>query len=465
VGFGSEVVQAVLEHHRVKDGIAERQRCVRRNHPKVGGREALATSTDLVIEQSDARRLKPVPTQVVDERTEATAEGEDVCDDDPPRDPAVELLVDLSGEPVETLDAVGVVVLVVRVGGPFDRRSIPDQHGRSCSVSAPLAMKILVTGAAGFIGSNLTAELLRRGHAVVGVDNLSQGSLLNLSDVVSHTSFDFREVDIRDERAMLAAADDCDVIVHLAAYKIPRYGDAYETLMINGFGSEIVAQTAAKTKTKIVAASTSDVYGKNPHVPFSETMDSVIGNPHVRRWAYAISKMFEEQLLLACHERFGIDVVILRFFGGYGPNQNLTWWGGPQSVFIERALDGETLPIHGDGRQTRSFTYVSDHVDGIVAAVETPNADNLVINIGAVEEITILGLAELIWRLINGPGSLPRIELIPYESFGRYEDVPRRVPDITRARELLGFEPKVDLETGLRETIEWQTKRRRAAPA
>ncbi len=326
-------------------------------------------------------------------------------------------------------------------------------------------MKILVTGAAGFIGSNLIAELLRREHTVVGLDNLSQGSPLNLADIAGHSSFDFREADIRDEAAMLAAAEDCDVIVHLAAYKIPRYGDAYETLMINGFGSEIVAQTAARTGAKIVAASTSDVYGKNPLVPFSEDMDSVIGNPHVKRWAYAISKMFEEQLLLACHDRFGIDVILLRFFGGYGPNQNLTWWGGPQAVFIEKALDGEPLPVHGDGRQTRSFTYITDHVAGIVAAVETSRADNLVVNIGAEQEISIGALAELIWRLVHGEDSRVEIETIPYESFGRYEDVLRRVPDISRARELLGFEPKVDLETGLRKTISWQTERRRSSSA
>jgi UDP-glucose 4-epimerase len=325
-------------------------------------------------------------------------------------------------------------------------------------------MRILVTGAAGFIGSNLTEELLARGHAVVGLDNLSQGSRLNLHAVERHPSFEFLESDIRDESGMQAAADGCDVIVHLAAYKIPRYGDAYETLMINGLGSEIVAQTAARTGAKIVAASTSDVYGKNTQLPFSEEMDSVIGNPQVKRWAYAVSKMFEEQLLLACHERFGIDVVLLRLFGGYGPNQNRTWWGGPQAVFIEKALDGEPLPVHGDGRQTRSFTYISDHVAGVAAAVESARADNLVVNIGAVEEIAIGALAELIWRLVHGEGSSAPIELIPYESFGAYEDVARRLPDISRARELLGFEPKVDLATGLRKTIEWQTERRRLDP-
>ena len=322
-------------------------------------------------------------------------------------------------------------------------------------------MKVLVTGVAGFIGSNLAAELLRRGHSVVGFDNFSQGDLLNIAAFEDDPEFTLERADVRDAPALDAAAEGCDVIVHLAAYKIPRYTDAYETLMINGLGSEIVAQTAAKTGAKIVAASTSDVYGKNPDVPFSEDYDSVIGEPHVKRWAYAVSKMFEEQLLLACHERFGIDVVLLRFFGGYGPNQALSWWGGPQSVFIDCALDDQSLPLHGEGSQTRSFTYVTDHVDGIVAAVERTDADNLVVNIGSVEEISIRELAELIWRLVHGEDSEPVIELIPYESFGKYEDVLRRVPDISRARQLLKFEPKVDLESGLRLTIQWQAERRR----
>ena len=321
-------------------------------------------------------------------------------------------------------------------------------------------MRVLVTGAAGFIGSNLAVELLRRDHEVVGLDNLSQGTLLNLEAVADDPRFSLHRADIRDPEAVAVAAEGCGAIVHLAAYKIPRYEDAYETLMINGFGSEIVAQVAARTGAKVVAASTSDVYGKNPTVPFSEEMDSVIGEPRVKRWAYAISKMFEEQLLLACHERFGIDVVLLRFFGGYGPNQNLTWWGGPQSVFIEKALAAEPLPLHGDGSQTRSFTYVSDHVAGIVAAVESDRADNLVVNLGSDEETSIRALAELIWRLVHGEGSEPLLELIPYETFGRYEDVERRVPELTRARDLLGFEPQVLLEDGLRRTIPWQIERR-----
>jgi UDP-glucose 4-epimerase len=322
-------------------------------------------------------------------------------------------------------------------------------------------VRVLVTGVAGFIGSNLGAELIRRGHEVSGIDNLSYGSMLNIDSFASDERFVLHEGDIRDRALVDRAAEGCDAVVHLAAYKIPRYSDAYDTLMVNGPGSEVLATVAGERGLKVVAASTSDAYGKNPAVPFSEDSDSVIGPPSVKRWAYAISKMFEEQLLLACHERFGIDVVLLRFFGGYGPNQNLTWWGGPQSVFIGNSLNKTPLPIHGDGRQTRSFTYVSDHVDGIIAAVERHEANNSVVNIGATREITIEELARLIWSLIHGEDSEAPIERIPYETFGRYEDVQRRVPDISRARKLLGFEPKVTLEDGLRRTIDWQIERQR----
>lgn len=322
-------------------------------------------------------------------------------------------------------------------------------------------MKIMITGVAGFIGSNLAEALLAQGHEIVGFDNMSQGDLLNIESFVQNPAFRFVQADIRDEVAVKEAAQGCQRIVHLAAYKIPRYNDAYDTLMINAFGSDVIVRAAVDTGAKIIAASTSDVYGKNPQVPFSEESNLVVGNPDVKRWAYAISKMFEEQLLFACHERFGVDVVLMRFFGGYGPNQNLTWWGGPQSVFINHALDDKPIPIHGDGQQTRSFTYVDDHVDGITRCVLNDAANNLVFNLGNTYEITIEGLARLIWRLVRGDNDTPKIEMIPYETFGKYEDVIRRIPDITRAKELLGFQPKVDLETGLRQTILWQVERRR----
>lgn len=321
--------------------------------------------------------------------------------------------------------------------------------------------RVLITGVAGFIGSNVAAALLAKGWHVVGLDNMSQGDKLNLAPFIEHPEFEMHYVDIRDEPALRAATRGCKKIIHLAAYKIPRYTDALDTLLINSAGSENVLKAAIEQQAKVVAASTSDVYGKNPEVPFTEDSHLVMGNPDVRRWAYAISKMFEEQMLFAYQQRYGIPFVALRFFGGYGPNQNLTWWGGPQSVFINKALDDEEIEVHGDGSQTRSFTYVTDHVNGIVRATEMDAADNMVLNLGNTREISILELAKLIWRLVRGD-SAPKIKLVPYQTFGKYEDVMRRIPDITRARTLLGFEPEVDLEDGLRRTIEWQVARRKA---
>ena len=323
-------------------------------------------------------------------------------------------------------------------------------------------MKILITGAAGFIGSNLTKGLLERGHAVIGLDNLSQGFLLNIEDFKEHPKFQFVEGDVRDGELLEKITRGCDLIIHLAAFKIPRYSDALDTLLINALGTKAVLDAAVTNKVaKAMIASTSDVYGKNPAVPFSEDSDLVIGRPEVKRWSYAISKMFEEQLVFGYHERHGINAVALRFFGGYGPNQHLTWWGGPQSVFISAALDDEPISIHGDGMQTRSFTYISDHVNGIIACAERTEANNQVFNLGNTHEITIKDLGLKIWNMIR-PNTEPKLNYIPYETFGKYEDVQRRVPNIAKARSVLGFEPQVDLDTGLKTTIPWQVKRRQA---
>ncbi|MGH9373620.1 MAG: NAD-dependent epimerase/dehydratase family protein, partial [Vicinamibacterales bacterium] len=174
---------------------------------------------------------------------------------------------------------------------------------------------IVVTGGAGFIGSNLSAALLDRGYHVRAVDNFSQGNELNIAALLPHPSFTLHRLDVCNQAAMEEASAGASAIVHLAAYKIPRYGDALDTLTINAMGSMSVANAARRHGAKLVAASTSDVYGKNPVLPFTEESDLVIGSPYVRRWAYAISKMYGEQLLLAMHERYGIDVVLLRFFG------------------------------------------------------------------------------------------------------------------------------------------------------
>ncbi|MBI5944978.1 MAG: GDP-mannose 4,6-dehydratase [Chloroflexi bacterium] len=317
--------------------------------------------------------------------------------------------------------------------------------------------KIAVTGAAGFIGSNLCEGLLERGYQVAGVDNLSMGSLKNLEDCQKAKSFEFIKEDVRNADAINTICADADVIVHLAAYKIPRYGKATDTLLINNEGTKNILEAAKSRQTKVVLASTSDVYGKNPNLPFSEESDLVIGPSTVSRWSYAVSKLFDEHLAFAYQDAYGIPVSVMRFFGGYGPHQNLTWWGGPQSVFIGAILRGQPMEIHGDGSQTRSFTYVSDHVDGIIRIVENERANGEIFNLGSTHEITILDLANLLHKLIRGD-SEPLLKFTPYASFtGKpYEDVMRRVPDISKAQNLLGFNWKVSLEEGLTKTIAWQ---------
>ena len=315
---------------------------------------------------------------------------------------------------------------------------------------------IVVTGAAGFLGSHLTDALLAKGYRVVGIDNLSHGSLENLKDALINPDFEFHEIDVCDLSSFMRCAEQASTIAHLAAFKIPRYGKAIDTLVINSQGTYNALQVAAEHKAKFVLASTSDVYGKNPQVPFSETSDCVLGPSTIARWAYATSKLYDEHLALAFAEAQGISVSIARIFGSYGPRQNLTWWGGPQSVFIGAVLRGEVIPIHGDGTQTRSFTYVSDTVNGLVRLVENgPSGE--IFNIGNTREITISGLAKLIHQLSGTEHEL-RVQLVPYDQIGgrKYEDVLRRIPDITKATKVLGFVPEIDLEEGLRRTIAWQ---------
>src|SRR3990172_5165645 len=316
--------------------------------------------------------------------------------------------------------------------------------------------KILVTGGAGFIGSNLCGALLSLGHSVCALDNLSQSTLRNLKPYLGQPCFEFIQEDVRNESAIERLSTGATVLVHLAAFKIPRYGNAYDTLTINVHGTESILKAAVRCQAKVVLASTSDVYGKNPCVPFAETHDLYMGESNVKRWAYAVSKILDEHFSLAYQEKYGIPVTILRFFGGYGPGQNITWLGGPQSVFINAALTDQPMEIHGDGLQTRSFTYIDDTVDGIIRAMFAEKSAGEIFNLGNTKEIAILDLARLVWKLA-GKGE-PKLKFISYQAFGKYEDVRNRIPDITKARTLLGFEPKIDLIEGLMKTIAWQKK-------
>jgi len=323
-------------------------------------------------------------------------------------------------------------------------------------LSAPAKKRILITGAAGFVGSNLAKALLRRGHHVTGIDNLNYGFMRNVEPLQQHSNFEFIVGDIANP--LILNNVKTDIVIHLASQKIPRYTNALRTLEENYLMLRNVVQKCIHDKAKIIFASTSDVYGKNPKIPFSETSDLVMGPTTVKRWAYALSKMYGEQYILANQDQYGLTYTITRFFGSYGINQNLTWWGGPQSVFIEKALRNEPIEIHGDGSQTRTFTYVDDTVNALVACVENSKSDNQIFNTGTVPdaEISIKDLAVLIWKLVNGEYAEPKLNFIPYSTFGNYEDVMRRVPDITKLRTELDFEPQWTLKAGLEKTIEWQ---------
>jgi UDP-glucose 4-epimerase len=311
-----------------------------------------------------------------------------------------------------------------------------------------------VTGAAGFIGSHLCDRLLAEGLGVVGVDDLSRGSLGNLETCFAHEGFRFEVLDCTRRRDLRVAFRDCDAIIHLAALKIPRYHGALKTLEANVAGVKAACGVALTLDADLIIASTSDVYG-NAEPPFAEEDPVTLGPPTTRRWAYAVSKLYDEHVALALAEERGLRVTILRLFNVYGPRNHLSWWGGPLVTFTEALLDGDYIEIHGDGRQTRSFTYVTDTVDGFLRALGTPEARGEVVNIGGTETVTILELAELVQAKLGVPQPL-RARFVPYASLpGNYQDVRNRVPDPSKAERLLGFTAHVPLAAGLDRTVEW----------
>lgn len=314
---------------------------------------------------------------------------------------------------------------------------------------------VFISGVSGFIGSNLTKKLLNEGFQVTGIDNLSYGRIENIEDLKNHSHFKFIQSDVL--HLDLKSIEKADTIVHLASQKIPRYTNSLRTLVENEQMTNIMTDLALQHNARLVFASTSDIYGKNPDLPYSETSNSVLGPTTIKRWAYAMSKLFSEHKIIAYSEDQNLKYTIVRFFGSYGKNQNLTWWGGPQSVFIDKALKNEEIELHGDGLQTRTFTYIEDTVEALSLSITKSEAENQIFNIASDqnEEISIKDLAHLIWQLVRNEDK-PKIKFIPYETFGKYEDVRRRVPDISKIKSLLGFKPKYSLEEGLRITIDWQ---------
>lgn len=319
-------------------------------------------------------------------------------------------------------------------------------------------MSIVITGVAGFIGSNLAQKLIETGYKVIGIDNLNYGFMRNLDNIVKHPDFTFILGDIANP--LLLKDVKADVIVHLASQKIPRYTSSLRTLEENYLMLRNILHKCMQDNAKIVFASTSDVYGKNEKIPFHEESNLVLGSTNVKRWTYASSKLIGEQLIIAHHDEYDLEYTIMRFFGSYGPNQNTTWWGGPQSVFMQNILENKPIEIHGDGLQTRTFTYVEDTVQGILKCIFEEKSRNNIFNIASNpdEEICIKDLGYKIWNLMKPDNEKPNIEFIPYSTFGKYEDVMRRVPDISKIKVMLGYKPAFNLDEGLKITIDWQKK-------
>jgi len=315
-------------------------------------------------------------------------------------------------------------------------------------------MKALVTGGAGFIGSHLVERLLSDGHQVAVIDNLSTGSLKNIDDFEDHADFEFVEGDIRCAELMEPLIEGCDVIFHLAAAVGVRLiaEDPVHTIETNIGGTETVLDIANRFGRKILLASTSEVYGKSEAVPFSEDDDIVLGSTSMPRWAYACSKAIDEFLGLAFHQQYGLGVVIARFFNTIGPRQTGRY-GMVVPRFVQKALNDEPLQIYGTGDQTRCFCYVVDVVEAITRLMNCEDAAGRVFNVGTSEEIAITALAD---KVIEIAGSRSSKQFVPYETaYGRpIEDMMRRVPNVERIRETVGWESGTNLDETLRIIVE-----------
>jgi UDP-glucose 4-epimerase len=318
-----------------------------------------------------------------------------------------------------------------------------------------IGKNVLVTGIAGMIGSHLLDALIGKGYQVIGIDNLSYGKLENIQHHLDNPAFRFYRVDVLDFDTLKILVRDVDIIVHLAAVKkVAEADSSMTTLTVNTKGTEHVFEAAKMWGAKVIFASTSDVYGTSPDLPLREDGDLLIGPTMVKRWSYAVSKLYGEQLAFAYYKDYGVPIVILRYFGGFSHRSSFAWSGGHIPIFINSILRNQEVIIHGDGTQTRSMAYALELVDGTVMAMENPKAIGEIINLGNTEEMSVIDSARLIHHIANTQKEL-KLKYIPFkEIFGEYKDIMRRVPDLTKARKLLGYEVKYTLERAIQLTIE-----------
>lgn len=315
-------------------------------------------------------------------------------------------------------------------------------------------LKLLVTGGAGFIGSHLCERLLERGDEVHIVDDLSTGSVANFQHLKQNPSFHYHIDSITNHKLMAELVDLCDITYHLAAAVGVRLivDSPVRTMETNIRGTEIVLELAEKKRKRVLLTSTSEVYGKRDQIPFREEDDLVMGPTNKGRWSYACSKAIDEFLAIAYWKEKKVPTVIVRLFNTVGPRQTGRY-GMVVPNLVAQALAGENITVFGDGRQSRCFTHVHDAVGAIIKIAEHPLANGEVYNIGSAHEITILDLARRIKQLT---GSDSEIVFVPYEEAYEegFEDMMRRVPDLTKANRLIGYKPTGSLDAILRSVID-----------
>jgi UDP-glucose 4-epimerase len=286
------------------------------------------------------------------------------------------------------------------------------------------------------------------------LDNLSTGSIDNIAHLKGRTGFGYTIDSVTNESLLAELIDGCDVVFHLAAAVGVKLivEQPVHTIETNVHGTEVVLKHANKKKKLVFIASTSEVYGKSTDVPFREAADVVMGPTTKHRWAYACSKLIDEFLALAYWKEKQLPVVIVRLFNTVGPRQTGRY-GMVLPTFVRQALAGQPITVFGDGTQSRSFTYVGDVVEALVRLTHEQRAVGEVFNIGNMGEVTISDLAERVKRMT---GSCSPIQYVPYDQAYEtgFEDMPRRVPDITKIRDFVGYEPKVKLDDIIRSVIE-----------
>lgn len=318
--------------------------------------------------------------------------------------------------------------------------------------------RALVTGGAGFIGSHLVEKLLEKGYRVQVIDDLSTGSRENISHLEGNSRFELTIDTILNPDIMQKLVASCDIVFHLAAAVGVEYviQNQLKSLEINIRGSEILFEQAGKAGKKVVLFSTSEVYGKSDMVPFSEGADSILGPTTLKRWSYAVTKALDEILALAYHKERGVPVVIVRVFNTCGPRQTGRY-GMVLPRFVKQALSGEPLTVFGDGEQRRCFASVFDVVDGIMKLVECDRAVGEIFNVGNNKETSIRELAARVKELT---GSESPIEFVDYEqAYGEgFEDMRRRVPDLRKIGEFVGYEPLTDLDGIIKSVIDFARK-------